>query len=120
MINKLPFLYIILLICITSIFSCEQIDKKRHHILDQQEMILVLTDMHMADGMLSQISERDSMLKQSYLVYSEIFKKHHINYAEFKKSMMYYTNHPKELSLMYKEVLDSINKRLPANKTLIK
>lgn len=103
------------------------------NILNKEEMIAVLTDIHLAEaslrvGKVQRISAADSNYQKS--LYLTIFEKHGITPGEFRGSMRYYTKRIIELDEIYAEVIaglaeqeavlqarDSISKK-PADGTL--
>lgn len=94
-------------------------------IIKPDEMASVLTDVHLADGSMINIPQiPDSIYKYGMGKYLEIFKKHHIDSAQFRSSYKYYTLHPDELVSIYDVVLkkltvksDSINALIAKNNT---
>jgi hypothetical protein len=94
-------------------------------IIKPDEMASVLTDVHLADGSMINIPQiPDSIYKYGMGKYLDIFKKHHIDSAQFRKSYKYYTMHADELVSIYDVVLkkltaksDSINALIAKNNT---
>ena len=87
-------------------------------IIPQQQMISLLTDIHLTDGELYSAPQiPDSLFKYGRAKYDAVFKKHHTTDAEFKKSFKYYAEHPDVVQDMYGEIdaiikakIDSVNK----------
>lgn len=94
-------------------------------IIKPDEMASLLTDVHLADGSMVSIPQiPDSIYKYGMGKYLDIFKKHHVDSAQFRQSYKYYTMHPDELVSIYDEVLkklvaksDSINSLIAKNNT---
>jgi len=92
-------------------------------IIKPDEMASVLTDVHLADGSMINIPQiPDSIYKYGMGKYLDIFKKHHIDSAQFRRSYKYYTLHPDDLVSIYDVVLkkltaksDSINALIAKN-----
>ena len=98
------------------LFACKNEDSASG-IIKQDEMVRLLTDVHLTDGSLAEQVGGDSLFKYGTGKYLYLFKKHHTDSAQFKKSMRYYTTHPDELARMYDSVAaklqvkyDSLNK----------
>lgn len=101
----------LLLLC-----SCN--DNRPEGILDEKQMIAVLTDVHITNGtMLALSAAPDTVYKYGTGRYLNVFKNHHIDSAQFNKSLRYYASNPDELMSIYDEVQkklqvksDSLNK----------
>ena len=78
-------------------------------IIPPNEMATVLTDVHLTDGALGNVTQMpDSIYKYGMARYLAIFKKYNIDSAEFNKSYKYYTLHPGVMSDIYDNVLKNI------------
>ncbi|MES2265917.1 MAG: DUF4296 domain-containing protein [Bacteroidota bacterium] len=114
-------LFFLGLICLT---ACESKEAPKD-IIQEQQMIALLTDLHLTDGTLYMVQQTpDSLYKYGRAKYDAVFKKHHTTDAEFKKSFKYYSFHPEQVQDMYVKIdailkakTDSVNK---ASKTPIK
>lgn len=81
-------------------------------VIKRDEMIALLTDVHVADGYINSIPV-DSATKISPVLYSSILAKHHTDSVQFAKSLNWYTLHPHLLQDLYKTVsanLDTLQK----------
>ena len=80
-------------------------------ILPKDSMILILTDMHLADADAQvrnlMLDSSRALLKSNYRI---IFAHYRINQQRFKKSLNYYTQRPKELDEMYAQVVNNLSK----------
>jgi hypothetical protein len=111
--------YIILFFLVMT-FLCACSDSVPDGILPKPEMINVLTDVHLADGSLINITALpDTLYKYGTARYLAVFKKFHTDTGQFRRSYKYYTLHPALLSDVYDNVLkklqvksDSISKLL--------
>jgi hypothetical protein len=105
------------------LFSCSSTPDG---IIKPDEMVGLLTDIHIADGSVSSISQApDSLYKYATGRYSYIFKQYHTDSTQFRKSFRYYTSNPTEMAGIYDQVMknlqskaDSINKLLTKQNTL--
>ena len=108
-------LFFLGLICVT---ACDSKDAPKD-IIQEQQMISLLTDIHLADGSIYSAPQiPDSMYKYGRAKYDAVFKKHHTTDAEFKKSLKYYAVHPDQVQDMYNKIdaiikakIDSLNKK---------
>jgi hypothetical protein len=87
--------------------SCK--DKEAAGVLSHEDMQAVLVDVHIVDGTLFEVPGfPDSLYKYSSGKYEQVFKKHHTDSVQFKKSFIYYTNRPDELFKIYEKVVPAI------------
>ncbi|SDS69885.1 protein of unknown function [Mucilaginibacter mallensis] len=79
-------------------------------IIDKDNMIALLTDVHIVDGTLITVSQTpDTLYKYGRGKYQAVFAKHHTDSAQFRKSFIYYaSNKPVELADMYDKVLENL------------
>ena len=78
-------------------------------VIKEEQMIKLLTDIHLVDGQLYAIPQLpDSLYKYGVNKYKDVFKKHHTNEAVLKKSLKYYSTQPELMQAMY----DTIQKRI--------
>jgi hypothetical protein len=89
------------------LLSCK--DKPAEGILNSEQMQALLIDVHIVDGALYEVSsEPDSLFKYGSGKYEQVFKKHHTDSTQFKKSFYYYTNRPDELYKIYEKIVPAI------------
>jgi Domain of unknown function (DUF4296) len=89
-------------------------------VMPEDQMIAVLTAVHLADGRLINISQApDTLYKYGTSRYLAVFKKFHTDSAQFRRSYQYYSTEPEKFADMYDKVLkilqaktDSLNKLL--------
>ena len=90
-------------------------------VLDKPQMLSLLTDVHIIDGELYNVAQQpDSLYKFGTNKYKAVFKKHHTNDAQFRKSLEYYTRQPEviqdiydTLTVVVQRKIDSTNKKSP-------
>jgi hypothetical protein len=96
---KLIFLSIIFLT------ACN-LNKKPAGILDEKQMVGLLTDLHIVDGYVSSILYVDTlkvkMTGRDY--YASVYKHHNTTKPIFEKSLKYYSNQPVLLDSLYSQV----------------
>jgi hypothetical protein len=96
-------------------------NKSNQKIIQHDQMVSLLTDMHILDGSLyNTVSQSpDSLYKYGTARYLKLFKKYNVDSVAFRQSLKYYTTQPVEFQAMYDKILanlqaktDSINKKL--------
>jgi hypothetical protein len=91
------------------IISCS-INKTPKGILTGKEMIPVLVDIHLAEGINSQRYALDATRKNyPEDLYLSILKKHKLDQKVFEESILYYGKHPDKYKPIYDEVVDRLN-----------
>jgi len=81
-------------------------------ILRQEEMINLLTAVHLVDGSLYNIDPSpDSLYKYGTGRYKALFKRFHTDTGQFNKSLKYYTVHPEQLETMYTQVMKNLQSK---------
>jgi hypothetical protein len=91
------------------LFACK--GKSTDGIIDKDEMIRLLADVHLVDGSLYDRAGLDTLYKYGTARYQYVFKKYHTDTAQFKRSMRYYTLDPEKLLVMYDAVADILQKK---------
>ncbi|MBK0381089.1 DUF4296 domain-containing protein [Mucilaginibacter segetis] len=88
--------------------SCSD-DKTPAGIINEQQMTSLLTDIHLIDGELYNISQTpDSLYKYGTPRYKALFKKYKVTDSIFKKSLEYYSRKPEVIQGMYDKISDNI------------
>lgn len=79
-------------------------------ILDKEEMVAVLVDIHLAEsyGYMLRLNE-DQKIDFERDEYAKVFKLHHLTLEHFEKSYQWYIDHPVVFDLMYDKVIEGIN-----------
>lgn len=95
--------------------ACRQ-NKVPNNVIANDKMVNVLVDMHIADAVLSRVSNQDTMLMMASSKYYIIFKKYNIDSAMFSRSLKHYNYQPDELAKIYARVIDSINAKITKEK----
>ena len=73
--------------------------------LSQQIMVDVLTDIHLAESMLSEVKHRPTQDSMASEFYSRIFEIHQVEPAQFNASMNAYFSDPISLDSLYSAVI---------------
>ena len=106
--QKFRFYFLVLMV----LMSCKD-GKTSEKVIEPDKMVKVLVDMHLADAVLSRISNQDTMLMMASSKYHYIFKKYGIDSAKFTQSLKYYNYQPKEFTKIYTAVVDTLTARIP-------
>jgi len=78
-------------------------------VIDQDKMIGLLTQIHIADGtMYNTMQMPDSLYKYGFNKYEAVLKSFHTDSNQLKKSMRYYTLHPDILEKIYLKISDNL------------
>jgi hypothetical protein len=96
-------------------------DKVAKGIIPRDKMTNLLIDIHIVDGgIYGFISQNpDSLYKYGVGRYTAVFKRYHVDTAEFRKSLKYYARRPAELTLIYTDVMANLQGRIDSlNKSM--
>ncbi|MDN3203158.1 DUF4296 domain-containing protein [Algoriphagus sediminis] len=86
--------------------------EKPEFILNEDEMVNVLIDIHIAEGISSSLPvSYDSSGVMYTLLEKDVFTKHEITDSVFTQSMLYYLQYPAEIDEIYGRVVDSLSKK---------
>jgi hypothetical protein len=112
---KLAFRFFTFILILFMLFSCG--GKKEEvipdDILPHKKMVMLLCDVHMAEAayQIHNLGTTDSTKNIAYGYYRKIFEKNKISEADFKKSFLYYSQHPDVLNKIYQDVITEMSKR---------
>jgi len=106
--KSLHFLAILLLLA-----SCDEtvVEISPKGLLDKDVFTTVMVDVQLVEGM--KVHKLGPMREKSpdmEAMYANIFEGHGINQEEFEATYDYYKARPKEMELIYEQVLDSLSK----------
>jgi hypothetical protein len=92
--------------------SCSPLDKgsNSEQIISPKKMVGVFLDMHLAEANLASLPQNDSVIRLVNEYYKFIFDFHETDSATFKRSIAYYSAHPKKMDEIYQQVVDSLTK----------
>ena len=80
-------------------------------VIDREEMVLILADIHIAEATSNYKLLNDSVKTNINIYYSDIFKKHNITSEQYKTSYDFYLEHPQLFNRMYDEVINELSRR---------
>ena len=112
-----PFFWAVLL------FSACSGDKTEKGIIPKDQIISLLTEVHLIDGGIYNVVSvnPDTLYKYGNGRFLTLFKTHHVDSVTFRKSLKYYSGKPAVLEAMYEAVLKRITDKIDStNKELLK
>jgi hypothetical protein len=103
--------YLVLFFCgLSFLLSCSDNKSVPGDVIKQHQMALLLTDIHLVDGTVYNLpSIPDTLAKHGLGLYLAVFKMHHTDTAEFKKSLQFYSTRPDLLVDIYTGVVDRLD-----------
>lgn len=96
----------LILILLGALFlaACNK-NKPPKGIMDNEKMISVLTDIHLADAYVNMLPQSDSLKPQSDYYRRAVFAKYKISRNDLNRSLNWYSKQPKALDSIYSQVL---------------
>jgi hypothetical protein len=89
-------------------------DERPDNLLSEDQMANILTEVHLAEARVSRLSLRS--IDSSNLAYkhleSQIFKRFNVDTAAYRKSYIFYSSHPADMEVIYKQVTEKLNKQV--------
>lgn len=89
-------------------------DTKPDGLIDEEEMAHILTEVHIAEARVSRLSltSIDSSQMAYKHVERQIFKKFRVDTATYRKSYIFYSSHPADMEVIYKQVTENLQKKI--------
>ncbi len=101
--------YIFILLA-TFTFSCVKNDKAPEYVIPQEDMVKIIRDIHLTDGMLTVSNVRKDLSRGDTLNYYDvIFENYGYERSDFDTSIYYYSKQINKFDEIYKEVLNQLN-----------
>jgi len=94
------------------ISSCSLFSNKPKDLIDEEELVNVLVDIHIADAVVSIKGYRviqDSLTIS--LFYDDIMKKHNISRKQFDETIKYYSENVSKYDRIYEQILEILSKK---------
>lgn len=80
------------------------------NILDEDKMISVLIDLHIADSVLElEKTPKDSAAIKLASYQDQILQKHNVEKTKYEKTLKYYKNNPAKFEKLYEKLLQKMN-----------
>ena len=95
------------------LFSCKPKEVKIPvGILPKEQIVNILTDVHLAEAALTYKSAKsDSAMQLAVDYYNYIYQSRHVTKKQFDESLDFYTKHPELLEKIYEEVINELSKK---------
>jgi len=98
------------LIIAVVMISCNHKKTTPEHVIPKNEMVEIILDIHLTDGLFTVSNvRRDLTKKDSINYYNEIFHNYGYTRADFDTSVYYYSKNINEYDKIYEEVLNRLN-----------
>jgi hypothetical protein len=89
-----------------------KVDKRPPGVLSREEYAALLIEVYLTEAKFSQLPITSDSTMRLYLAHEpELLKKFGLNDSTLGVTYEYYTNHPKELELVYTAVVDTLSLR---------
>lgn len=89
-------------------FSCTKTPK---NIIPEDQMVAVLTDVHLANALASNYADLDTIKQRTSTYLHAVYRRYHIDSAKFNRSLKYYSENPTLLNEMYEQVEKDLKKK---------
>jgi hypothetical protein len=96
------------ILLVTIILLLSGCDRRPRGVLNQNEMTIVLTEMHKTDASLMERGLANNHYSDKAPYYKFIFKKYKITQAEFDSSLVWYSKNPRVFGNIYTKVLANL------------
>lgn len=92
----------------TILLSWQSCQNRPENVMNQDDMVSFLTDLHKLEGALTikSYTSPDSIVDQAY--YNALFKKYGITRADFDSSLVWYVHNPKKFTKIYGRVVENL------------
>lgn len=93
--------------------GCNRKDRKLpDYILDKQQMISLITDIHLTESALAQKQSQGAVVTDMALVYYDsLLVKHSVTKAQIDSSLLYYSRRPELFEDIYRQVITQLSKK---------
>ncbi len=100
----------VILIVTISFFSCTNEKKIPEYVIPQEDMVDIIVDIHLTDGLLTLNHVRRKLAKKDTSnYYDKIFDQYGYTRADFDTSIYYYSMNIDDYDNIYAEVLNRLN-----------
>ena len=112
-ISKMYKIHLILIFgLIFNVLSCDKPSiEKPVDLINEDKMINMLTDIHLAEATFKNRQYQDSLVMKSSSAsfYYSVLEKYQIPDSVFEQSYLYYISRPKKFEKMYRQVMNKLN-----------
>jgi hypothetical protein len=102
----------ILIFLLLLFFSCSTPPvEKPENLIEEETMIDLLTDIHLAEAAFNHLRHRDSLVERSSSVnfYHSVLDKYQIQDSVFEKSFVFYASQPRKFEKMYRQAMNTLS-----------
>ena len=100
----------LILLLIFSLFSCKNNKKTPDYVIPFDDMVDIIVDIHITDGLLtSNKIRRQLALQDTTNYYNNIFSNYNYTRKDFDTSLYYYSRNINQYDLIYDEVLNKLS-----------
>jgi hypothetical protein len=101
------------LIPLVLLYACAAAEEKPERLLSREQMVGILTDIHIAEAKANRTWLRSyDSLQLMYKAYeNDVFKKHKTDSTVYRQSYKYYLEHMQEMDEIYTAVVDTLSLR---------
>lgn len=104
--------FLLVFILASCYHSAKEPDFNMSMVLPADSMVTLITDIHLADGIVNMLKDKKKTVKPLATEYFEaVLKKHAISRDIFEESMRYYAFHTEELNEIYERVIIDLSKK---------
>ncbi len=98
-------------IAVALLLSCQEKVARSDQVMSEDQMIILLTDIHLVDGILSTKSLPSDLQKIDTLIFAEVYASHGVTKSILDSSISFYMNHnPRAFKRIYNQVLIRLSK----------
>lgn len=102
---------IVIIIAILILHGCQK-NKVPEYVIPTDDMVSILVDVHLTDGMLSSSEIRRELAKKDSLnIYNILLHNYGYNRKDFDTSLFYYSKNFTLYDKIYKDVLNQLNEK---------
>jgi hypothetical protein len=100
----------VVILLVIFLFSCNNENKLPDYVITHDDMVNIIIDIHLTDGLLTNNKVRRKLAKKdSSNYYEAIFNNYGYTRAEFDTSVYFYSKNINEYDKIYEEVLNRLN-----------
>lgn len=100
---------IAVLVVVLLLFSCQNRNKTPDYVIPSDQMVQIIVDLHITDGMFTINNVRRNLAKEDSInYYDAVFDHYGYNRHDFDTSIYFYSNHIAEYDKIYEGVLNKL------------
>lgn len=113
-----PYRLLVWFLSLLGLLTACETDSQPDNLIDTSKMASILTDVHLAESRVSRLGM--GSVDSSNLVYkrleSRILRKHGVDTSTYETSYVYYSSHPREMEIIYKQVVAKLESDLDSTR----